>query len=58
MRRTCIIELVEELVLVLMKLHMTIITESDIFGISAQVSQIINTWVKMLAATLRPLIFW
>jgi len=39
---------------------MAIITEllSSIFGISpVQVSQIINTRVKMVAATLRPLIF-
>ena len=43
-----------------MKLWMAIITElrSGIFGISlTQVSQIINTWVKMLAAILRTLIF-
>ena len=51
----------EELLVLLMKLHIAIITEllSDIFEISSvEVSQIINTWVKMLAATLYPIIFW
>jgi len=54
------VSLQEKLLLVLMKMGMAIITEllSGIFGISsAQASQIINTWVKMLA-TLLPLIFW
>ena len=55
------ISLQEELLLVLMKLCIVIITEllSDIFGISSvQFSPIINTWMKILAATLHPLIFW
>jgi len=47
--------------LVLMKLRMAVITELLLgkCGISsAHVSQIIITWVKMLAATLRAIIFW
>ena len=55
------ISLGEDILLLLMTLRMVIITEllSGIFGISsAQVSQRINTCLKMLAATLHPLIFW
>ena len=57
---TRLTSLQEELSLVLMKLRMVINTELllDVFGISsAHVSQIINTWVKMLTATLCSLIF-
>jgi len=51
----------EELLLVLMKLRLGVINEllADMFGISCtQVSQIFNTWIKMLAKELRPLLYW
>ena len=51
----------EELLMTLMKLPLATINEmlADIFGVSnSVVSQVINTWVKLLASELRPLIFW
>ena len=51
----------EELVLVLMKLRLAATNEllCSIFGISeGTCSQIINTWIRLLAKELQPLIFW
>ncbi len=51
----------EELLMTLMKLCLGVINEllSDMFVIStSSVSQIVNTYIKMLATVLRPLILW
>jgi hypothetical protein len=51
----------QELLLVLMKLRQDLTNQmlADIFGISAtSVSSIFNTWIKLLATILKPLIFW
>ena len=50
-----------ELLLVLMKLRLGLTNEflADLFEISPTTcSQIFNTWIKMLATELQPLIFW
>ena len=51
----------EELVMVLMKLRLGLINEllGDMFGVSSSsVSQIFNTYARMLSKVVKPLIFW
>lgn len=51
----------EELVMTLMKLRLGLINDllGDIFGVSSStVSQIFNTYIRMLSKLLKPLIFW
>ena len=49
----------EELLIVLMKLHLGLLNLGDMFGISStSISVIFNTWIKLLAAELCPLVFY
>ena len=51
----------EEMVLTLLKIRqgLTKVCPANLFGISAALcSRIITVWIKLLAKTLKPLIFW
>ena len=55
------LNILNELLLVLMKLRLGLTNEflSDLFAISSTTcSQIFNTWIKLMAKELKPLIFW